>query len=212
VLAGHLSSTRVSLLILAALTLCTMFGTSCIRLNTPPVISRLEAQQDWVTPLGSCDVYCVASDVDGDSLTYTWSATGGTILGQGTVATWTAPDLPGNHTITAKVTDGRGGEAIMQLTIDVLINHLPVIESLTADPLVVIQGKTSAVECIASDADKDELGYLWAATGGNISGEGCAVIWTAPDACARYVITVTVTDGRAGEESKELEIRVRKPG
>ena len=148
-LAGHIFPTRVRLLISVALAVCTIFGISCIRLNTSPVISSLEAQQDWVTPSGSSKVYCIAYDADGDSLTYTWSATGGTFLGQGPIATWTAPDVPGNHTITVKVTDDRGGEAMMQLTIDVRFNHPPVIESLTADPLVVKQGETSAVECIA---------------------------------------------------------------
>jgi len=123
-----------------------------------------------------------------------------------------APDIPGSYAITVKVTDGRGGEATMQLNIDVRVNHPPVIESLTAEPSPVKQGKTSTIECVASDPDGDELSYQWSAARGNISGQGSSVSWTTPNSCGSYVITVTVADSRGGEVNEELEIKVIKPG
>ena len=91
-------------------------------------------------------------------------------------------------------------------------NKSPVIESLTAEPPVVSQDKSATVKCVASDPDGDELSYQWVATKGNISGQGSTVTWTAPSTCGDYVITVTATDGKDGEASRELTIEVKKPG
>jgi len=186
--------------------------TSCVPANEPPVISSLTADKELVSPSGSCLVRCVASDPDGDELSYTWSASSGNISGEGAVVTWVAPEEVGAHTITVKVTDSRRDEATAQLTLDVAVNHPPVIESLTANPPVVNQGQTSTIECVASDPDDDELSYLWSTEQGNISGQGATVTWTAPDTCTTHTITVTVADGRGDEASQELNIRVRKPG
>jgi len=186
---------------------------NCVPSNSYPVISSLEAEKDSVTPSGSCEVKCIASDPDGDNLTYTWSVTGGTFSGAGPVITWIAPDKPDTYALTVTVTDGRGGEAMMQVIINVVeVNHLPVIESLTAEPLPVKEGKTTTIKCVVHDPDGDELSYSWSTARGSISGQGSTVTWTAPNSCGDYIVTVTVADGRGGEVSKELEINVIKPG
>jgi len=197
---------------LAALSLFTILCSGCLSPNNYPVISSLDSKKDWAMVSDGCEVECVASDADGDSLNYTWSATAGTFSGAGPVVTWRVPNIPGTYTITVKVADGRGGEATRQLTIDVLANHPPVIDSLTANPAVVNQAESTAIKCIASDPDGDELSYQWAMTGGSISGEGANVIWTAPITCGGYGITVTVADGRGDKVSRELKIKVKKPG
>jgi len=114
--------------------------------------------------------------------------------------------------IKVKVADGRGGEAIMQLTIEVRANHPPVIGSLTAERTAIVEAGSTSIECVASDPDGDELTYEWTATGGEISGQGSTITWEAPNSCADYVVTITVTDGRGGEASEELGIEVRKSG
>ena len=55
----------------------------------------------------------VASDPDGDTLTYEWSATAGRIVGTGATVTFerTGMTPPASATITVRVTDGRGGTA-----------------------------------------------------------------------------------------------------
>ncbi len=197
---------------LIILALAVIFIGGCTPANQPPVISSLIADEEWVPPSANCMVRCIASDPDGDELSYTWSASGGNISGEGVIVTWVAPGEVGAYTITVKVTDGRGGESTAQVTIDVFINHPPVIERLTAEPPVVNQGKTTTIQCIASDPDGDELGYNWSVSRGNISGQGSAVIWTAPNTCGTYIITVTVADGRGDEVSEVLEVEVKKPG
>lgn len=61
-----------------------------------------------------------ASDPDGDSLTYQWSAPQGTFSNAtASSATWTAPDDAANVTVTVTVQDGRGGSASATLSIQV---------------------------------------------------------------------------------------------
>jgi hypothetical protein len=74
--------------------------------NTPPVISSFTPSATELPPEGSCSIGCAASDADGDSLTYAWSASGGTITGTGDSAEWTAPATEGTFTISVEVSDG----------------------------------------------------------------------------------------------------------
>jgi predicted secreted protein len=193
---------------LTILVLVGLLVAGCPPSNQPPAISSLTASEEQVSPSGSCQVECAASDPDGDELSYTWSASGGDISGESSTVTWTAPTAAGDYTIMVKVTDGKGGEATAELTIVVAVNHPPVIDSLTAEPQVVERTMTSTVECTASDPDGDELSYTWSASGGDISGEGSTVTWTAPETSGDYTIMVKVTDGKGGEATAELTIVV----
>jgi hypothetical protein len=88
------------------------------------------------------------------------------------------------------------------------VNNPAIITGLTARPLRVKKTATSTIECIASDPDGDELTYLWTASGGNISGRGATVTWTAPNREGSYIIRVIVTDSMGRGNSKELQITV----
>ncbi len=198
--------------ILVVLTLCTLLAVSCVEPNNSPVINKLQAEKDWVSLSGESIIICVASDVDDDHLSYTWSATEGSFSGAGSVVTWTAPDTPGTYTITVMVADGKGGEASGQLSIDITINQSPVIESLIAEPSVVTRDENAIIECVASDPDGDTLVYEWSAARGDISGQGATVTWTAPNTCDDYIIKVTVSDTSGSEASQELKVKVKNPG
>lgn len=54
-------------------------------------------------------ITCTASDPEGDTLTYTWSAASGTITGTGATVNWTAPASSGTYVIGVAVSDGHGG-------------------------------------------------------------------------------------------------------
>ena len=185
-----------------------LFIGSCALANQPPVISSFTADEEQVSLSGNCLVRCVVSDPDGDDLNYTWSASGGNISKEGAVITWTAPEEVGAYTITVRVTDGRGGEATAQVTIDVLINHPPVIDSLVTEALDVIRASPCVIECIASDPDGDELSYAWSASRGGVFGEGAVITWTAPNTYGTYTITLTVTDTRGDEAIESINIVV----
>ena len=209
---------RVIRLVLLAVSPLAVFCISCsepesppVVSNNPPVVSSLQSQESWVELSGSSEVDCIASDPDGDELTYVWRATGGSISGHGSNITWIAPSTQGIYTVTVIVLDDRGGEATTQVPMLVLVNDPPVIESLNTERRGCVPTQSSAIECIASDPEGDELTYAWTATGGEISGQGTAITWTAPEAFGTYTITVTVTDDRGGERSDALDIGVGSP-
>lgn len=212
-----------SLIMLVVATLLIGIGSYFLLSNQAPAISSLTANEEWVGSAGVLQVECTASDPDGDELSYTWSADGGSISGEGATVAWTAPDALGSYTITVEVADGKGGEAATQLTVNVVaVNHPPIIESLvvTAEhsylkettvgytnpnsAYKVLQGKAYEIECLASDPDWDELLFEWSADGGGISGEGAIVTWTAPLRGGEVTITVTVSDGRGGVATESI--------
>jgi len=85
--------------------------------NHPPVIESLTAEWHSLKKASNTPITCLASDPDGDTLTYEWSAVdnagnpAGNFTGEGNTVTWVAPNAYGTFTITVTVTDGRGGEA-----------------------------------------------------------------------------------------------------
>ncbi len=87
--------------------------------NHVPSIVSLEAKQDAIYLLDSCLVECIASDQDGDDLTYEWSASGGYITGEGASVAWTAPEVEGTYTVTVMVSDAEAGGATESVDINV---------------------------------------------------------------------------------------------
>jgi hypothetical protein len=184
--------------------------------NHSPVISNLLSEKNVIFPLQHSEITCVASDIDGDNLTYEWSASGGSIYGEGPVVNWTALHDAGNYTITVSVIDGNGSQSTSYLSIEVVPTHEPIIEDLIFTPqdsaperLLVRRGEICNIACVASDQDGDVLSYEWSANRGSISGEGPVVNWTAPHADGTYNITVVVTDRRDGESKGSLTIDVK---
>ena len=86
-----------------------VFFTTC-ETNNSPVITDLTANPSSVELGGISTITCDATDADGDNLTYSWSATSGSISGSGSTVTYTAPSTGGIYTITCTVLDGNGGE------------------------------------------------------------------------------------------------------
>ncbi|MBN2538092.1 hypothetical protein JXB37_07450, partial [candidate division WOR-3 bacterium] len=87
-----------------------LFG--CGELNHDPVITSLTATPDTTVRPGAVIVLAVsATDVDDDSLAFSWSATAGTLSATtGESVEWTAPDSATAGTVTVACSDGQGGE------------------------------------------------------------------------------------------------------
>jgi hypothetical protein len=173
--------------------------------NYPPIINSLEVEAEWALPSASLQVTCNASDRDGDDLSYEWSTTGGNITGTGPEVTWTAPEEIGVCDITVVVDDGQGSNDTGSLTLIASNGTLPIIENLivtakepkylkeTTTGYKVGKGKEYDIECIASNTS-GELVYEWLCDGGEISGEGSMITWTAPDTACDVIVTVIVFD------------------
>jgi hypothetical protein len=193
-------------------------ATSCTT-NYRPIITSLEAEAPgWTAPLGSLQVTCNASDPEGDELSYNWSASGGNITGTGAVVNWTAPGEVGMYDITIAVDDGTGRWTTGSITVTSSNGPPPVIQDLivtavghpylkkTATGYKVGEGKECYLECVASG--NSTLSYNWTCTGGNISGEGSAINWTAPNTEAYVTVTVKVFDGLGNWIKKSIVFQV----
>jgi hypothetical protein len=172
--------------------------------NHEPIITSLNAEPAGVIPSASCQIVCNASDADGDELSYNWSISGGELTGEGATVTWTAPHSEGSHNITVIVTDGQGGAVSDCVLIIVRPNNPPVINNLVASADWTLPSGSLDVTCDASDADDDELSYVWSVNGGSITATGCEVVWTAPEQVGTYAITVIATDTYGGSDTKTL--------
>lgn len=65
-------------------------------------------------------IECQAQDEDKDSLAYQWLCSAGEIQGSGPGVTWTAPDASVDVKITVTVSDGKGGVATHELSLNVV--------------------------------------------------------------------------------------------
>lgn len=182
----------------------TAFGTVSILvapINHPPLIATVAARPSTVAVGATSAITCRASDIEGHTLSYAWTATGGAF--DSTTArdvVWTAPGTAGNHTLIVTVSDGKGGSTQGLVNVQVTQpNRAPSISAMTpANGTDYGPGDSTTCSVTASDLDSDTLAYKWTATGGSFSGSGSSVTWMAPQNSGTYTITCEVSDGKGG--------------
>lgn len=87
--------------------------------NQPPTIS-CSTDRSPIMPGERTGITSTASDPDGDTLTYTYTATGGQVTGDGPKAQFDSTGLAaGSYTVKCSVSDGKGGTADGSTTVDV---------------------------------------------------------------------------------------------
>ncbi|MDE0298902.1 MAG: hypothetical protein OXN17_09740 [Candidatus Poribacteria bacterium] len=75
-------------------------------INLAPQIFVFEVESDIVEPGSQIPITIEVGDLEGDPITYQWSATGGVIIGDSTGALWTAPERERKYQIELSVSDG----------------------------------------------------------------------------------------------------------
>lgn len=183
--------------------------------NHPPVAACSAAVPSIYQ--GSTDpvaIHVNASDADNDPLTYSYTATGGTVDGTGPDVRWNPSGLAlGSYTINAKVDDGRGGTATCATDVAVAKrpNSPPTI-SCSPERNPIIAGERVAINSRASDPDGDPITYSYAATGGQISGTTASAQFDSTGlAAGSYAITCTADDGRGGRTDAKTAVDVQAP-
>jgi outer membrane protein OmpA-like peptidoglycan-associated protein len=154
-----------------------------------------------------------AADPDNDTLTYKWTATGGTVEGTGAEGRWNSTGVqPGKYTITSTVDDGKGGTATSStdVTVEEKPNTPPAVSSCAADPSTITVGQHSTITTTATDADNDQLTYSYTTSGGHVTGSGASAQFDSTGAApGTYTITCTTSDGRGGEGHATTQVTVR---
>jgi hypothetical protein len=87
-------------------------------------------------------------------------------------------------------------------------NQPPVISSLVAQNQQLSPSGNTEIQCVAQDADGDQLDYTWVCNSGSFSGAGPIVIWEAPPDYGTYTISVTVDDTKGGSAQANLPITI----
>jgi len=183
--------------------------------NHPPVAACTANPSSVFAGSGdTVAVHVNASDPDNDPLTYSYSATGGTVDGTGSDVRWNSSGVAvGTYTVNLKVDDGRGGTASCAVDITVAQKpNRPPTATLTIERSPIQPGERTGVTCNGSDPDNDPLTYSYSVTGGQIVGSGSNVQFESTGLQpGTYTVTCTVNDGRGGTADASGTVEVKEP-
>lgn len=159
-------------------------------------------------------VHVTASDPDNDPLTYSYSATGGSVEGTGADARWNSSGVAvGSYTVNVKVDDGKGGTAscAADIKVEEKPNHPPT-ASLSIERSPILPGEHTGVTCNGSDPDNDPLTYSYTTSGGQITGSGSNVQFDSTGLTpGTYTVKCGVNDGRGGAAEASGNVEVKEP-
>jgi opacity protein-like surface antigen len=152
------------------------------------------------------------------ALNYTWSSTGGQIIGKDNAASIdTNGAAGGSYTVTAHVSDPRmrkGGEASCMATFIVKEppKNPPKI-SCSASPSTVQSGTPATITCSCTSPDNVPVTVGgWTSSGGSISGSGnLATLNTSGASSGPITISATCTDARGLTASTSSSVTVENP-
>lgn len=166
--------------------------------NAPMVSGITDTGFNFSNGNHSSSLSPVATDADGDNLTYTWSTSGGQLSAStGNNVTFTAP--AGTYNVTVQANDGQAlsNAFVRQITLTDP-NVKPVISGVTPNlSFNAGSGKFEGnVAVSASDADSDPLTYSWQVISGGSSlgaNSGQSVNWSASP--GTHTLRVIANDG-----------------
>ncbi|MDD4178746.1 MAG: PKD domain-containing protein [Candidatus Margulisbacteria bacterium] len=158
---------------------------------------------------------CEATDSVGSDLTYSWSATGGTIASKyGKTVTWTSPTTEGTYIAVVDITDtvGNSNQGTMNLVVNKKIDP-PTINSTSANPTSISLGSTSQITCSATDPNSPTrtLTYTWTVSSGTLNpAESSSQNYTTftPTATGTYTVNVKVTNGGSSYATGQATVTV----
>ncbi len=176
--------------------------------NQPPLAASgtLSVTEDIAASL---DLSTLASDPDGDLLTYTLALTpthGAASVTNSMLSYQPDANYSGPDSLRYSVSDGRGGSASGDIAITVnAVNDAPIV-TLQADPVSGTLPLTVTFTAQASDIEGDALSYRWVFGDGTEATDAVSTthVYTATGLYASYVV---VSDTSSAEGSAMVQIR-----
>lgn len=181
--------------------------------NEPPTIELSASTTRGTAPL-TVSFSAEASDPDGDPLAYSWTFGNGE-RAEGNSSQTIVYDEPGEYTTVVTVSDGLSERrASVRVQVDPPaeppVANTPPSVSVSATPLTGSVPLRVTLEAEASDADGDDLSYLWDFGDGTISGDNPAV--HVYGEAGTYTAAVTVSDRQGGKTRQEVTITATGEG
>jgi len=181
----------------------------------PPSVSCSADKSSVVQDSGDVvGVHASATNPDAVPLTYSWTATGGSVDGTGADVRWNSGGTaPGTYTVTSRVDDGRGNTTSCSADINVQPKPVPPpTMSCSVDRSTVLAGERAQVSATVNDQSGTPLTYTWQSNGGQIVGNGASVQFdTTGLAAGSYTITGRVQNGKGGAADCSTSVTVQTP-
>jgi outer membrane protein OmpA-like peptidoglycan-associated protein len=166
---------------------------------------------------GSNDLVAIhvsANSPDNFPLTYSYTASGGAVEGNGPEARWNSSGVnTGAYTISAKIDDGKGGTAscTAEIRVEERPHHPPTV-SVSANPATIKAGERSAITCDGASPDNLPLTYSYSASGGKVVGSGPQAQFDSTGVePGTYNVKCEVTDSRNDTAAGSTNIEVQQP-
>lgn len=177
------TSRRRGLICAAIGTLAVVFLSGCAELNkapmgkvsmapSAPLSLACSANPASVFPGEPVTLTAAGSSIDSRHVAYQWRAGDGTLIGAAQSLSVSTASLPaGQHTITGRVMDDRGGSASCAVSFAVKM-YQPATLSCAASPTVVSPGASAQIVCNAVSPENLPLAYTFSADAGTIAASG----------------------------------------
>jgi N-acetylneuraminic acid mutarotase len=183
-----------------------------VSFNLWPVVSKVSASLNRLDAGQSTAVSTLASDADGDALSYQWTATcpGTWTNAASSAASFVPSSIPAgvcnNCRLTVTVQDGRGGQTTGSLNLCVASSSTarfaPLFTNFYQSTTSTSPGQAVSFDVTAMDPQSSSLTFAWTATTGSLgtpanSASTSHITWTAPSCVSASTtpgITATVTN------------------
>jgi hypothetical protein len=164
---------------------------------------------------GNVALTAVASSPTGSPLSYTWTASSGTISGKGNTATLnTSSAAAGTITVSCTAADNQGLTASATTSVNVTVASVsaPPTISCSANPATVTEDSNVLLTALATSPEGRPLTYTWSASSGTISGSGnTATLNTTGAAAGSITVTCSVADNQGLTATATAVVTVTSP-
>ncbi len=178
--------------------------------NYPPRIKALKAKDSLALINTTFHFYCSAEDRETSDLQFNWSINDNPVSGSD-IMEWQVQESVGFYWIKCRVEDAGNLWVSDSLQIEVVetINYPPYIEEITAENQIIDLSASTNIECLAGDANEDDLTYTWSASQGNIQGSGASIVFEAPNEQSSIYVVCAVNDPLEATVKDSVLILVR---